>query len=152
MGWWAACQGVKTGGLWSQMERKLHINCLKLLAGSFAVKSFTKDRVCVHVTLLGGDPLSGSFQLSSSSLGMGPKSQNDSQCRTFFRFPECRSGLRVSPLHGRQQLSIMPECFSFTHANPRALCEGSVCGLIEHSVTSIFQLEPDPLAIASDAL
>jgi hypothetical protein len=50
-GWGAVCQGVKTGGLWSQMEQKLHINCLELLAGSFAVKSFTKDRLCVHVRL-----------------------------------------------------------------------------------------------------
>ena len=41
-GWGAVCQGVRTEGLWSQMERKLHINCLELLAGSFAVKSFTK--------------------------------------------------------------------------------------------------------------
>ena len=40
-----------TGGLWSQMEKKLHINCLELLAGSFAVKSFTKDHLCVHVRL-----------------------------------------------------------------------------------------------------
>ena len=50
-GWGAVCQGVTTGGLWSQMEKKLHINCLELLAGSFAVKSFTKDRLCVHVRL-----------------------------------------------------------------------------------------------------
>ena len=38
-------------GLWSQMEQKLHINCLELLAGSFAIKSFTKNRLCVHVRL-----------------------------------------------------------------------------------------------------
>lgn len=50
-GWGAVCQGVRTGGLWSQMESKMHINCLELLAGSFAVKSFTKDRLCVHVRL-----------------------------------------------------------------------------------------------------
>ena len=47
----AVCQGVQTGGLWSQIERKLHINCLELLVGSFAVKSFTKNRLCVHVRL-----------------------------------------------------------------------------------------------------
>ena len=50
-GWGAVCQGETTGGLWSQMEKKLHINCLELLAGSFAVKSFTKDCLCVHVRL-----------------------------------------------------------------------------------------------------
>lgn len=43
--------GSKEGGLWSQMEKKLHINYLELLAGSFAVKSFTRDRFCVDVRL-----------------------------------------------------------------------------------------------------
>ena len=51
IGWGAACQGVRTGGLWSQKEKKLHINCLELLAGSFAVKSFTNDRLCAHARL-----------------------------------------------------------------------------------------------------
>ena len=51
MGWGAVCRGVRTGGQWSQMEKKLHINCLELLAGSFAVKSFIKDRLCAHVRL-----------------------------------------------------------------------------------------------------
>ena len=47
----AVCQRVTTEGLWSQMEKNLQINCLELLAGFFAVKSFTKDRLCVHVRL-----------------------------------------------------------------------------------------------------
>ena len=51
MGWEAVCQVVRTGGLWSQMEQKLHINCLELLAGSFAIQSSTKNRLCVHVRL-----------------------------------------------------------------------------------------------------
>ena len=51
VGWGAVCQGVRSGGLWSQMEKKLHINCLELLAGSFAVKSFAKNRLCAHVRL-----------------------------------------------------------------------------------------------------
>ena len=51
VGWGAVCREVRTGGLWSQMEKKLHINCLELLAGSFAVKSFTKNRLCAHVRL-----------------------------------------------------------------------------------------------------
>ena len=49
LGCGAVCQGVRTGGLWSQMEQKLHINCLELLAGSFAIKRFTKNWLCVHV-------------------------------------------------------------------------------------------------------
>ena len=34
------------------MERTLHINCLELLAGSFAVKSFARGRLCAHVVRL----------------------------------------------------------------------------------------------------
>ena len=50
-GWGAVCKGIRTGGLWSQMERRNHINYLELLAAMFAVKSFTKDRKDAHVHL-----------------------------------------------------------------------------------------------------
>ncbi|XP_040266255.1 uncharacterized protein LOC120980933 [Bufo bufo] len=40
-GWGAHCNGVSTGGSWSAAESRLHINALELLAGSFAVKSFS---------------------------------------------------------------------------------------------------------------
>ena len=50
-GWGAVCNGVCMGGLWSLEERRLHINHLELLAGSFAVQSFTKDRRNIHVYL-----------------------------------------------------------------------------------------------------
>ncbi|KAM4705063.1 LOW QUALITY PROTEIN: uncharacterized protein WCC33_009911 [Rhinophrynus dorsalis] len=45
LGWGARLGSVTTGGKWSQQERDLHINCLELLAGSFALKSLAKDRV-----------------------------------------------------------------------------------------------------------
>ncbi|XP_028416245.1 uncharacterized protein LOC114540170 [Dendronephthya gigantea] len=51
-GWGAYCEGVRTGGPWSFKEKKYHINCLELLAGSLAIKTFTKSRVCAHVRLL----------------------------------------------------------------------------------------------------
>ena len=43
-GWGAVCNGVRTGGPWSQSEQQLHINCLELLAATLAVKSFLKDQ------------------------------------------------------------------------------------------------------------
>jgi hypothetical protein len=52
-GWGAYCDGVRTGGPWSFEEKRLHINCLELLAGSLAIKTFTKSRACsAHVKLL----------------------------------------------------------------------------------------------------
>ena len=50
-GWGAVCNGVRFGGLWSQAERLHHINCLELLAGAFALKSFTKNQILLHVRL-----------------------------------------------------------------------------------------------------
>ena len=44
--------GLKTGGGWFADERRLVINCLKLLAGSFAIKTFYKNKVVAHVKLL----------------------------------------------------------------------------------------------------
>ena len=51
MGWGAVCRGIRTGGLWSQLESKNHINYLELLAAMFAVKSFAKDRKDDHIHL-----------------------------------------------------------------------------------------------------
>ena len=51
-GWGASCEGVNTGGAWCTEEKRLHINCLELLAGSFAIKTFCKNRVVAHVKLL----------------------------------------------------------------------------------------------------
>ena len=51
IGWGAVSNGVCTGGLWSPEERRLHINHLEVLVGSFAVQSFTKDMRNIHVHL-----------------------------------------------------------------------------------------------------
>ncbi|KAM4795568.1 uncharacterized protein WCC33_000623 [Rhinophrynus dorsalis] len=51
VGWGARRGLVSTGGRWSLDERDLHINCLELLAGSFALKSLAGDRVDCCVLL-----------------------------------------------------------------------------------------------------
>ena len=51
-GWGAFCMGTSTGGEWSQAETSLHINCLELLSGAFAVKTFTKGKAQMTVRLL----------------------------------------------------------------------------------------------------
>ena len=51
LGCGSVCKGVRTGGLWSQAERRNHINYLELLAATFAVKTFTKDKENIQVHL-----------------------------------------------------------------------------------------------------
>ena len=52
MGWGACLGNFQTRGLWSQSERLLHINCLELLAGGFALKSFLRNKCNIHVKLM----------------------------------------------------------------------------------------------------
>ena len=42
-GWGASCQGTSTGGPWSPLEKKWHINCLELLAATLALKTFCEE-------------------------------------------------------------------------------------------------------------
>ncbi|KAM4795634.1 uncharacterized protein WCC33_000698 [Rhinophrynus dorsalis] len=51
LGWGARLGDVATGGKWSELESDLHINCLELLAGSFALKSLAKDKVSCCILL-----------------------------------------------------------------------------------------------------
>ena len=51
LGWGAVCAGVRTGGLWSQVENRNHINYLELLAATFAVKSFAKFTRNAHILM-----------------------------------------------------------------------------------------------------
>ena len=51
LGWGASADTTATGGLWSTMERSLHINVLELKAGAFAIKTFVRNNSNVHVRL-----------------------------------------------------------------------------------------------------
>ncbi|KAJ1118581.1 hypothetical protein NDU88_006772 [Pleurodeles waltl] len=50
-GWGARCGDISFGGRWTPQELDMHINCLALLAGSFAIKSLTQDRISCVVLL-----------------------------------------------------------------------------------------------------
>jgi len=52
LGWGAVCNGIRMGGLWTKSKRLLHINCLELMGGAFAVKAFTQHKTQVRVLLL----------------------------------------------------------------------------------------------------
>ena len=50
-GWGAVCNSVETRGTWSLQEASLHINCLELLAATYAIKAFTKHQQNIHVLI-----------------------------------------------------------------------------------------------------
>ena len=165
VGWGAVCQGVRTGGLWSQMEKKLHINCLELLAGSFAVKSFTKNRLCAHVRLrmdnttavayvnrLGG---THSLVLSNLALALWEWAQKNS--------------IMLSAEHYAGHLNTVADWESrhFRDASNWRLHQNVFSSLMQirgpcvidlfadrlnSQLPQFYSWKPDPLAIATDAL
>ena len=164
-GWGAVCLGVTTGGLWSRMESKLHINCLELLAGSFTVKSFTKDRLCVHVRLrmdntsavayvnrLGGThslvlsnlalalwewALSRNIFLSGEHLSGSLNVTADWQSRHFTD----SSNWQLCPTVFRSLMRIRGPCVKDLFADR-----------LNAQLSQFFSWRPDPMALASDAL
>ena len=43
IGWGAVSRGQRTGGPWTEEEAQMHINCLELLAATFATQTFAKE-------------------------------------------------------------------------------------------------------------
>lgn len=50
-GWGAVYNRIETRGTWSLHESSLHINCLGLLAATYAIKAFTKSLSNAHVLI-----------------------------------------------------------------------------------------------------
>lgn len=85
LGWGAYTQGEATGGCWSERERKLHINALKLLAVFFALKAFLKTQEGMVVLILTDNMSVVSYV---NKLGGGTKSNTLAQL-TKEMFPWC---------------------------------------------------------------
>ena len=164
-GWGAVCQGVQTGGLWSQMERKLHINCLELLPGSFAVKSFTKNRLCVHVRLrmdntsavtylnrLGG---THSLVLSNLALTLWEWALRQG----FFLSAEQLSGrLNIAAdwqsrnFHDSSNWKLCPKVFRALMLIRGPYAKDLFADRLNAQLPQFFSWRPDPAALATDAL
>jgi hypothetical protein len=51
LGWGAECEDVSTGGHWSPVEAKCHINYLEMYAAFLALQAFAKDKSHIHIRL-----------------------------------------------------------------------------------------------------
>ena len=100
-GWGTVCNGIRIGGLWSQAERLHHINCLELLAGAFAQKSFTKIQILLHVRLRMDNTTAIAYinKLGGTRSLVLSKQVHDFKCQTSTRHLEHagRSGMKVLP-------------------------------------------------------
>ncbi len=122
-GWGAYCMGVSTEGQWAEGESQLHINCLELLAGAFAIKTFAKGKVQMKVCLLmdnmtaahyinkmggGGGvcKISHSSSTGSRLMELVPSTPGPYRGTTHPRNFECASGQRIQSHVRSPQLEI----------------------------------------------
>lgn len=165
LGWGASSDGLETGGLWSQLERGMHINVLELKAGAFAVKTFTKGRQGIHVRLrmdnttavayvnhMGGtrsaqltnqakelwqECLSNNIQLSAEHIPGAKNTTADYQSRLLQTSAEWKLHTRVFS----KVLESLGECKVDLFATR-----------LNTQLEKYISWKPDPSAIASDAL
>lgn len=51
-GWGATCDGVSTGGIWSELESKQHINYLEMLAVHLGLQTFASGMENIHIRVM----------------------------------------------------------------------------------------------------
>ena len=49
--WRAECNGVSSGGTWTEIEATNHINYLEMLAVFFGLQTFVKDKKNTHIRI-----------------------------------------------------------------------------------------------------
>ncbi|XP_056380443.1 uncharacterized protein LOC130275879 [Hyla sarda] len=118
-GWGARCGSSSTGGKWSPEETMLHINCLELLAGFFALKSFAKTRsnCCIllrmdnisavqYINKLGGTKSLPLANIAKDFLALLSSQRHHHQSRILTWTFQHHCGLELSFLQRFQRLAI----------------------------------------------
>ena len=142
-GWGATCSHQRTGGPWSRIKRKVHINCLELRAAILAVHTFAKNRdkilllVCLdnttavaYINNLGGT-VSKELVTLAKDLWMWCLERN----------------IRISAQHrklendGPVRLEIEPSDFQKDRSIVWPTRSGPLCLQVDKPTTEIFQLE-----------
>ena len=163
-GWGAHCNGLSTGGLWSQSEQFLHINCLELLAGSFAIKCFAKDKTNIHIQLFMDNVTALTFinkmggtksrVLASLSRDLWQWCLQRQITVSATHIPgtecECRQGVSVSP--GLLRLETLPSSVPSPSEQVGSSRYRPVCIPPDKPATSLCELEAGPPIRSSGCL
>lgn len=160
-GWGARCDEFTTGRVWSPEEQQLHINCLELLAGSFAIQCWTKDAVrsCV---LLKMDNMSAVRYInhlgSTQSKALSNLATNFWQYCLDHHVSDCgipsRSGQRDGHSRNFRDTSLWklhPGIFADLQSIWGSFSVDLFASRLDQQLPRFFSWRPDPLAVQADA-
>ncbi|KAJ1092656.1 hypothetical protein NDU88_005766 [Pleurodeles waltl] len=159
----ARCGAISTGGRWSRDERNLHMNCLELLAGSFAIRTLAPRSSCC--VLLRMDNISAVHYINK--LG-GTRSLALLQiARTFWQYClQNRISVMAEYLSGQlnvvadwnsrylqepSEWKLQPAIFQALETRWGQCHVDLFASRLSYQIDRFFSWRPDPLAIASDA-
>ena len=155
--WGAFCNGVSTGGKWSEKETNLHINVLESIAAKIAILTFTKGQSHTAIQLqidnktalsyllkMGGYILQRTPAHQQVNLELPSQQTNCNVCRVPSECSKCACRLGITKCRG--QFRMETRCFSFprdcnTHGTNNS---GSVCIQTLPLTSSIHCMETRP--------
>ena len=141
------CRPRRGGGEWSQAESSLHINCLELLAGAFAVKTFTKGKAKMIVCLVTahyinkmGVPNHQSLLDLHSTFGIGAHNTGSLSRPNIYQ--ELKKFLRtVQSNVGLSRLKARPQSVFNSKSVMEPTRRRCFCFPVDNSASKILQLE-----------
>lgn len=156
----AYCQGVSTGGRWALEESSYHINCLELLAGSLALKCFTKNRAKAQVLLLmdnisavthinkmgGGGAHPPLLSYLAKNLWDWPQPVSEGSIHSWD--PECSGRPIIQSIAGYQQLETETSCIHSSVSDLGAPEHRPICVTSINPTGPVRELETRPLSSA----
>lgn len=159
--WGAVCNRIETRGTWSLHESSLHINCLELLAATYAIKAFTKSLSNAHVLIqmdntsaiayvnkMGGSQAGCVRQTCSFPMGVVPREEDHSSSGAHSRSTECHSRCRVSSKTRCSGLEARFRSVQGSESQFRSLYCRPFCQQEQHTVGEILQLSARSLSRA----
>ena len=146
--------GSKNRGSMVLPRKRLHINCLELLADSLAVKTFTKSKVCAHADgqyvssyirkQNGGYLFENASEISNQSVVMVFPKSFDGVSTAPPRAFECESQQGVQGFRRLKRLEVEPQHFPGSANQVGSIRSRPFCIPTDKTIAQIRQLEARP--------
>ena len=164
LGWGATCEGIQTGGLWSELEKMWHINCLEMQAAALATQTFLKGRTGLSVLLQMDNTTAVAYV---NNLGGTVSPQLTTLAKTLWMWALQRditltaqhipgvsnivADTESRTVRDRTDWKLSPEIFSQINQIFGPLEVDLFASRLTHQLPRYFSWRPDPLAEATDA-
>ena len=165
LGWGAVCEGVRTDGLWSPVERLAHINCLELTAAMFAVKAFSRNKDGSHIHLKLDNKTAVSYVNHMGGTRSPQLNSVTTQLWTWclergitlsaehlLGVDNCIADMESRTIHPSAELQLRKDIFQDLMQEVYQCDVDLFASRLNHQLPQFISWRPDPYAVGTDAL